>query len=150
MDNPATLQQLLVAHLSEYTRHHSLDAHRLKVCRHLLNCHTPALGGMAYQCDHCEQKVELYHSCRDRHCPQCQQRASRQWREHQQQSVIPVTYYHLVFTLPHELNGWVQLHPDIIYKLLFQAVWKTLKAFGADRKRLNGQLGMTAVLHTWG
>jgi hypothetical protein len=61
-----------------------------------------------------------------------------------------VTYYHLVFTLPHELNGWVQLHPEVIYALLFKVVWKTLKAFGADKKRLNGQLGMTAVLHTWG
>jgi hypothetical protein len=61
-----------------------------------------------------------------------------------------VTYHHLVFTLPHELNGWVQLHPAVIYSLLFKIVWKTLKAFGADRKRLDGQLGMTAVLHTWG
>lgn len=150
MDNLATLQQLLQSHLQTYTRDHSLDAHRLKVCRHLQNCHTPALGGMAYACDQCEQKVELYHSCRNRHCPQCQQRASRQWRERQQQSVIPVTYYHLVFTLPHELNGWVQLHPVVIYNRLFQAAWKTLKTFGADRKRLQGQLGMTAVLHTWG
>ena len=150
MDKPCTLQYLLQTQLQDYARHHPLDAQRLKVCRHLLSCHTPALGGMAYQCDHCEQEVVLYHSCRDRHCPQCQQRASRQWREQQQQSVIPVTYYHLVFTLPHELNGWVQLHPDIIYNLLFQVVWKTLKAFGADRKRLHGQLGMTAVLHTWG
>ena len=61
-----------------------------------------------------------------------------------------MTYYHLVFTLPHELNGWVQLHPEVIYALLFQVVWKTLKAFGANQKRLNGKLGMTAVLHTWG
>jgi hypothetical protein len=61
-----------------------------------------------------------------------------------------VTYHHLVFTLPHALNGWVQLHPDILYALLFQSVWGTLKAFGEDPKRLGGQLGMTAVLHTWG
>ena len=61
-----------------------------------------------------------------------------------------MTYYHLVFTLPHELNGWVQLHDEVIYALLFQSVWKTLKAFGSDPKRLNGKLGMTAVLHTWG
>ncbi|NNF96493.1 MAG: IS91 family transposase, partial [Halobacteria archaeon] len=61
-----------------------------------------------------------------------------------------MTYYHLVFTLPHELNPWVQLHPEVIYRLLFKAVWATLKAFGADPKRLGGQLGVTAVLHTWG
>ncbi len=148
--NNLTLQQLLQQHLDDYRQSHQLDSYRLKVCSHLLSCHTPALGGINYQCDHCETQVPLYHSCRDRHCPQCQHRASRQWRENQQQSVLPVTYYHLVFTLPHTLNGWVQLHPEVIYALLFQSVWKTLKAFGADRKRLDGKLGMTAVLHTWG
>ncbi len=145
-----TLQRLLEQHLDDYTQDHPLDRQRLKVCRHLLACHTPAMGGIEYQCDHCEHEVPLYHSCRDRHCPQCQQRASRRWCARQQQAVLAVTYYHLVFTLPHELNGWVQLHPEVIYPLLFKSVWKTLKAFGADKKRLNGQLGMTAVLHTWG
>lgn len=149
MSDP-TLQRLLQQHLGDYTHSHKLDSHRLKVCRHLLACHTPAMGGIQYQCEHCESSVPLYHSCRDRHCPQCQQRATRQWRDRQQQAVLPVTYHHLVFTLPHELNGWVQLHPEVIYARLFEVVWKTLKAFGADRKRLNGKLGMTAVLHTWG
>jgi hypothetical protein len=150
MDKSLTLQTLLQQQFDDYRQHHPLDNHRLKVCRHLLNCHTPAMGGIQYECDHCHSEVPLYHSCRDRHCPQCQQRATRQWCGRQQQAVLPVTYYHLVFTLPHELNGWVQLHPEVIYALLFKAVWKTLKAFGADKKRLNGKLGMTAVLHTWG
>jgi len=148
--NDLTLQCLLQQHLDDYRQSHQLDSYRLKVCAHLLSCHTPALGGINYQCDHCNGEIPLYHSCRDRHCPQCQHRASRQWREKQQQSVLPVAYYHLVFTLPHTLNGWVQLHPEVIYALLFQAVWKTLKAFGSDPKRLDGKLGMTAVLHTWG
>ena len=150
MTESINMQGILQQHLGDYGRSHKLDGNRLKVCGHLLACHTPALGGLSYECDHCEQEVPLYHSCRDRHCPQCQNRASRQWRDKQQQSVLPVTYYHLVFTLPHELNGWVQLHPEVIYALLFKSVWKTLKAFGADKKRLNGKLGMTAVLHTWG
>ena len=145
-----TLQRVFHVHLKDYTRDHKLDSQRLKVCRHLMDCHTPALGGIAYRCDRCDSEVPLYHSCRDRHCPQCQQRASRQWCEQQQQAILPVTYHHLVFTLPHELNGWVQLHPEVIYGVLFRSVWKTLKAFGADPKRLNGKLGMTAVLHTWG
>ena len=144
------LQMLLQQHLSDYSQHHKLDNNRLKVCRHLLSCHTPALGGLNYQCDHCETEVPQYHSCRDRHCPQCQQRATRQWSERQQQAVLPVTYYHLVFTLPHELNGWVQLHDEVIYTLLFKSVWTTLSTFAKDPKRLNGKLGMTAVLHTWG
>jgi hypothetical protein len=146
----ATLQSLLQHHLLDYGKSHQLDGNRLKVCDHLLSCHTPALGGLSYECDHCEREIPIYHSCRDRHCPQCQQRATRQWSERQQQAVLPVTYYHLVFTLPHELNGWVQLHDELIYALLFKAVWKTLKAFGADPKRLDGKLGLTAVLHTWG
>jgi len=150
MTESITLQSLLQQHLSDYSQHHKLDGNRLKVCGHLLSCHTPALGGLSYECDHCESEIPRYHSCRDRHCPQCQQRATRQWSEHQQQAVLPVTYYHLVFTLPHELNGWVQLHDEVIYALLFQASWKTLKSFGDDPKRLDGKLGMTAVLHTWG
>lgn len=148
--NSLCIQQLLQQYLDDYSHDHKLDSHRLKVCRHLLSCHTPALGGLKYQCDHCDTQVPLYHSCRDRHCPQCQQRATRQWAERQQQDVLPVTYYHLVFTLPHELNGWMQLHPEEIYTMLFQSVWQTLKAFAGDPKRLNGKLGMTAVLHTWG
>ena len=145
-----TLQTVLAQHLVDYSRSHRLDGQRLKVLRHLLVCHTPALGGLKLQCNHCDHHPLRYHGCRDRHCPQCQSRASRRWCEHQQQAVLPVTYYHVVFSLPHELNGWVQLHPKVIYDRLFQCVWKTLKAFGADPKRLGGQLGMTAVLHTWG
>ena len=150
MTESITVQGLFERYLSDYRQIHKLYGNRLKVCAHLLACHTEALGGMQYQCDHCEGELPLYHSCRDRHCPQCQNRASQQWRDKQQQAVLPVTYYHLVFTLPHELNGWVQLHPELIYAMLFKTVWKTLKAFGADPKRLNGKLGMTAVLHTWG
>jgi len=150
MVESATMQQLLQQHFDHYSSIHKVDGHRLKVCRHLLSCHTPALGGVQYQCDQCHKQVPHYHSCRDRHCPQCQQRASRRWCEHQQQAILPVSYHHLVFTLPHELNAWVQLHPEVIYPLLFQTVWKTLKTFATDPKRLNGQLGMTAVLHTWG
>ena len=148
--NAATLQKLLQQHLVQYSDTHRLDGQRLKVCRHLLSCRTEALGGLQYACDRCHAKVPRYHSCRDRHCPQCQWRASRQWGERQQRNLLPVTYYHLVFTLPHALNGWVQLHPKVIYRLLFQSVWHTLRRFAADPKRLGGQLGMTAVLHTWG
>ena len=145
-----TIQQLLQQHYDEYLVSHQLDRHRLKVCQHLLTCHTPALGGISYQCDHCHDQFPLYHGCRDRHCPQCQSRASRRWSEREQQDILPVTYHHLVFTLPHELNGWAQLHPEVLYDLLFKVVWHTLKTFAADPKRLDGRLGMTAVLHTWG
>ena len=107
-------------------------------------------GGLQLHCDHCDYELPQYHACRDRHCPRCQQRASRRWCETQLAAVLPVSYYHLVFTVPHTLNPWVQLHPQVIYGLLFQSVWATLTAFAADPKRLGGELGMTAVLHTWG
>jgi Putative transposase/Transposase zinc-binding domain len=88
-------------------------------------------------------------SCRNRHCPLCQHQATEHWRNKQCANILPVPYFHVVFTLPHELNGWAQLHPEILYALLFKAAWGTLKAFGEQPKRLNGKLGMTAVLHTW-
>lgn len=127
-----------------------LSARQWQVCSHIQACRTAALGGLQLHCDHCDYDVPRYHACRDRHCPQCQWRASRRWCEQQQAAVLPVTYYHLVFTLHHTLNRWVQLHPDVIYRLLFHSVWATLKAFAADPGRLGGELGMTAVLHTWG
>ncbi|MCP4275466.1 MAG: hypothetical protein GY779_03825, partial [Gammaproteobacteria bacterium] len=98
MTKSTSLQSILQQHLSDYSKTHKLDSNRLKVCDHMLSCHTPALGGLDYQCDHCEHEVPLYHSCRDRHCPQCHNRATEQWRDKQQQSVWPVTYYHLVFS----------------------------------------------------
>jgi len=131
-------------------RDQRLSPRQWQVCSHLQACHTAALGGLKRHCDHCDYEAPQYHACRDRHCPQCQWRAARRWCEQQQAAVLPVTYYHLVFTLPHTLNRWVQLHPQVIYGLLFRCVWTTLKRFAADPKRLGGELGMTAVLHTWG
>jgi hypothetical protein len=146
MTEPATLQNILARFLDDTT----LDPQRRKVCAHLQACRTAALGGMQLQCDRCETEPCWYFGCRDRHCPQCQHRATRLWAERQQGDLLPVHYYHLVFTLPHALNGWVQLHPEVVYRLLFQATWATLRAFGQDPKRLGGELGLSAVLHTWG
>jgi len=146
MGEPATLQHILARFLTDAP----LDSQRRKVCGHLQACRTAALGGMQLKCERCSAEQRWYHGCRDRHCPQCQARASRQWAARQQGQLLPVRYYHLVFTLPHTLNGWVQLHPKLLYRLLFQAAWATLKAFGQDPKRLGGELGMSAVLHTWG
>lgn len=144
------LQQVLAQHLPHYGSQHPLDARRLRVCEHIQQCRTAALGGLQLACSHCDYDRPHYFSCRDRHCPQCQQRASEQWADRQQQAVLPTPYYHLVFTLPSALNGWIQLHPEVLYRTLFAAAWHTLKTFAADPKRLGGQLGMTAMLHTWG
>jgi len=121
-----------------------------KVCHQILRCRTAALGGFQLQCQECGEEQVLYHACRNRHCPRCQQQASEQWQQRELANVVDASYFHLVFTLPHELNGWVRLHPRVIYGALFSSVWDTLNTLGHDPKRLSGQLGMTAVLHTWG
>lgn len=146
MGEAATLQHIL----NRFLNAAPLDRQRRKVCGRLRVCRTEAMGGTVLQCERCDLQPRLYYGCRDRHCPQCQGRASRQWAERQQGDILPVPYYHLVFTLPHSLNGWVALHPEVIYRLLFQATWATLKRFGQDPRRLGGELGMSAVLHTWG
>ena len=149
MTEPLTLQALLNAYPPNLAGQ-PLSRQKRRVCAHLQACRTPRLGGLQLHCNHCGHTQLLYHACRDRHCPQCQYRQREAWCAHQREQVLPVTYHHLVFTLPHELNGWVQLHPDVIYRLLFHATWQTLAAFGHNPKRLGGKLGAILMLHTWG
>ena len=135
---------------SSYSSTYPCPLQHYQVMTRITQCRTVALGGVELTCQTCGATQVQYHSCRDRHCPKCQRKASDAWRQARQEELLPASYFHLVFTLPHELNPWIQLHPREIYGLLFKAVWATLMQFGKDPKRLNGQLGMTAVLHTWG
>jgi len=144
------LQTVLASALPAYLARHRLTPRQGQVCAHIAQCRTPALGGLAEQCTRCDYTLARFHSCRDRHCPKCQGRASAKWCERQVRGVLPVTYYHVVFTIPHALNPWVTLHPELIYQQLFASTWATLRAFAAEPRRLGGQLGMSAVLHTWG
>ena len=146
----ATLRSILAARGARWDERGALDPRQRQVVSHVTSCRTAALGGRLMGCDDCGHDERQYHSCRDRHCPRCQRALSRAWCERQREAVLPVTYHHLVFTLPSELNGWVGLHPEVLYRIVFGATWTTLKGFGEDPKRLDGQLGMTAVLHTWG
>jgi hypothetical protein len=150
MTEAASLRAAIAVCLDGYAENHRVSPRQWQVCRHVLDCRTEALGGFALRCDHCDTEVPVYHACRDRHCPRCQRRATEEWCAKQRAAVLPVTYHHLVFTLPHVLNPWVEVHDRELYALLFATVWATLSAFGLDPKRLGGQLGMTAVLHTWG
>lgn len=151
MNARADLQSVLARFLPAYARGHRLDSRRRQVLSHLEQCRTPALGGFALHCEHCDDVRVHYHACRDRHCPKCQRRATQRWSARQRAALFNVPYFHLVFTLPHALNGWVALHDAELYHALFSAAWTTLNTFGHDPRRgLGGQLGMTAVLHTWG
>jgi len=145
-----TMQTIFTSHLDHYRQHHALTPQQARVCHRIEICRTAVLGGEQLRCDRCEFEQYRYHSCRNRHCPQCQRRASEEWCEQRTAQLLPVPYFHLVFTLPHQLNPWSELHPEVIYRLLFQAVWSTLQAFARDPKRLNGDIGMVAILHTWG
>lgn len=150
MSGATDLQTVLANALPAYLTRHQLTPRQGQICAHIGQCRTPALGGLAERCTRCDYSVTRYHSCRDRHCPKCQGRASAKWCERQVRDVLPVSYYHVVFTMPHALNPWVTLHPEIIYQQLFASTWATLRAFAAEPRRLGGQLGMSAVLHTWG
>jgi hypothetical protein len=132
------LQHVMDRFLIPYRQQHPLSPQQGKVVGAIRACRTEALGGHIVHCEACGFTQTRYHSCRNRHCPQCQQPATQQWCDRQCQHVLPVDYFHLVFTLPHELNGWVQLHPEVLYRVLFQATWLTLKTLGADKKRLHG------------
>jgi len=150
MNNSASMQQVMNHGFAHYAQTHTLSSQQAKVCINISQCRTEVLGGEVLRCQQCETEQTHYHSCRNRHCPKCQKKASQAWCEAQRKQLIPANYYHLVFTLPHDLNGWAQLHPQEIYQMLFQSAWQTLKCFGEDPKRLGGELGTSAILHTWG
>ena len=113
-------------------------------------CRTERLGGHIERCDACERLRYHYHSCRNRHCPKCQTLAKERWLAARRAELLPVPYFHLVFTLPHELNALAQGNPRVIYALLFEAVSATLIEFGANPRWLGGAIAATLVLHTWG
>lgn len=144
----ATLQQLLQnqSSLPGATTHVQNVLHRLKICR------TAALGYHAYRCSDadCGHIKYQYHSCRDRHCPNCGAVKKQQWIEARMQELLPVKYYHVVFTLPHELNPLVMGHRKLLYKLLFDAAALTLLCFAKDPRYLGAMPGIISVLHTWG
>ena len=131
-----------------YSKNYPYRPEQQQVVTCIRQCRTPALGFTQLHCNECAKESFQYHSCRNRHCPQCQRQASQDWRDKRQQDLLPVSYFHLVFTLPHALNGWVRLHPRVLYRCLFHSVWQTLKQFGHNH--LEGELGATVVLHSWG
>jgi len=124
-----------------------LPKHHWRILNALLACRTPRLGGHRYRCQQCGKSHFVPHSCRNRHCPLCQGQAAHQWLQQQQGSLLPVPYFHLVFTLPHELNWLIKQNQRALYTLLFVAASQTLLQFGHNR--FGAQLGVTAVLHTW-
>jgi len=123
---------------------------QLKVLRAIERCRTAALGGHLDRCSRCGHRAISYNSCRNRHCPKCLTNARDRWLADRQKELLNVGYFHVVFTLPHELS-WLALHNQkVVYRLLFQASAETLLEIADDPKHLGAQIGFLSVLHTWG
>jgi len=141
---------ILRAHGQAYRATHPVSAEQASVLRRLVACRTAALGGHVDACDRCGYVRIAYNSCRDRHCPKCQAVKRAQWLQTRLQRLLPVPYFHVVFTLPEALKPLLLRNPRRLYDLLFQAAAQSLLTLAADPKRLGAQVGVTAVLHTWG
>lgn len=126
-----------------------LDAGRLKVMAAIEACRTAVLGGHMYRCDGCGREHPLYNSCRNRHCPTCQGLAANRWKEARAAELLPVPYFHVVFTLPAEIAAIAFGNRRVVFDILFQTVAETLRTIVADPRHGGMRIGGTAVLHTW-
>ena len=149
MASPAGLAEILRGFGPAYLATHTPSPGEAKAWRAILACRTAALGGHVESCEQCGTTRHLYHSCRNRHCPKCQTRAKEAWLSARQRELLPVPYFHLVFTLPHTLNGLIARYPRALYECLFAAVSSTLSEFAANPRWLGGESAFTLVLHTW-
>jgi hypothetical protein len=127
-----------------------LGVQRLSVLRAITRCRTAALGGHIDNCPRCGHQAISYNSCRNRHCPKCQAQARQRWLTAREREVLGVPYFHVVFTIPHELNPLCQYNPEVLYGLLFQASAATLLEVAADPRHLGAEIGFLSILHTWG
>lgn len=142
-----TVAEVLRAGLPDYVRAHPMPPQHWRVLRAIMACRTAELGGHLYQCSACGERQFVPHSCRNRHCPTCQGANGYAWLEAQQAVLLPIPYFHVVFTLPHALNPLIRQNPARCYDLLFASASATLLAFGEHE--LRARLGVTMVLHTW-
>ncbi len=129
---------------------HQVSHEQEKVLQAIAHCRTAALGGHVEVCESCGTEQISYNSCRNRHCPKCQGAARAKWLAAEQALLLPVPYFHVVFTLPHLLNPLIRVNQRALYTLLFQTVAQTLRQFARDSHHLGAELGITAVLHPWG
>jgi predicted RNA-binding Zn-ribbon protein involved in translation (DUF1610 family) len=148
----ATLE---VAHIfrhygEAYRQTHRLPLACLRVMRAIEICRTAALGGHVDQCGHCDQQLVSYNSCRNRHCPKCGSLARARWLDQRLRELLPVEYFHVVFTIPAELNALVFHNQRLLYDLLFRVSMDVLSTIGRDRRHLGAETGFFGILHTWG
>lgn len=151
MARPALeVADILNRHGDAFLARHRLSRGQLKVIGAIRACRTAALGGHVARCEGCDHVEVAYNSCRNRHCPKCQGQTARAWLERRQADLLPVPYYHVVFTLPAPVATIAFQNKAVVYDLLFRTAADTLLTIAADPKHLGAKIGLTAVLHSWG
>jgi hypothetical protein len=138
---------ILREHIADYKDQYPLWPQHRKIVSDLLNCRSAHLGGHIDRCSNCGMMRIAYHSCRNRHCPKCQHVPRERWLENRKDEILPTSYFHVVFTLPHELNPVILNNKQVMLNILFKAASQTLLSFGENE--LGGQLGFIATLHSW-
>ena len=144
------ISDIIKQHGDQFREGRSLTQKQKRVLSALRYCRTSRLGYHLDQCPECDHREISYNSCRDRHCPKCQGISQRQWVEKRNKQILPVPYYHIVFTLPAGLFPFSLYNKELVYNLLFDSAAATLKEFGEDPQWLGGQIGFFGILHTWG
>src|SRR5439155_1597965 len=144
------LADIFRQHGPAYRQAHSLPLHQHKLMRAIETCRTPVMGASVEWCDHCQYTHTQYRSCRNRHCPKCQGLARAQWLEQRKTELLPVEYFHVVFTLPEPIANLAFYNKEAVYEILFRATAQTLLTIARDPKRLGVEAGFFAVLHSWG
>jgi len=149
---PLEVADIFRARGAEYRRAHRghLSLGQLKAMSAIERCRTAELGGHKLRCNTCDTDALAYNSCRNRHCPKCQASAAERWLQASKANILPVPYFHVVFTLPEELRSIAYQNKAFVYDLLFKVASRTLLTIAADKKHLGAEVGITAVLHTWG
>jgi hypothetical protein len=147
---PFEVADIVRAYGAAFRATHPVSHEQARVLRAIAQCRTAALGGHVEHCVSCGTERVCYDSCRNRHCPKCQGSARAKWLAAEQALLLPIPYFHVVFTLPHQLNPLIRVNQRRLYDLLFQTAAQTLQEFARDPQHLGGDIGITAVLHTWG
>ena len=137
-------------HGADYRKAHKLSYEQLRVMRAIETCRTAALGGHVEKCDGCDFTRNAYNSCRNRHCPKCQNTERAKWLKARKAELLPVEYFHVVFTLPEQIAGIAFSNKETVYEILFRATAETLLTIGRDPQHLGAEIGFFAILHTWG
>lgn len=144
------LATIIKDHKNSFQKKHLVLKNHLRVLNAIEHCRTAYFGGHIDKCNNCDHIRISYNSCRNRHCPKCQNTNKERWIQAREQDLLPTTYFHVVFTVPQELNAFCLNHPKQLYNILFEASKETIETFARDTKHLGAQTGMISLLHTWG